>query len=88
MSQPLPNRRSRRFMRTIRKSLSVKLSLAVALIFTGAVLTFTYYLVFLQEKQAFEHMVLNASQFSSTVKRSAHYSMLLNQRDSLHKIML
>ena len=87
MSQPLPNRRSRRFMRTIRKSLSVKLSLAVALIFTGAVLTFTYYLVFLQEKQAFEHMVLNASQFSSTVKRSAHYSMLLNQRDSLHKII-
>ena len=74
-------------MGIIRKSLSVKLSLAVALIFTGAVLTFTYYLVFLQERQAFERMVLNASQFSSTVKRSAHHSMLLNQRDSLHKII-
>jgi PAS domain S-box-containing protein len=87
MSQPLPNQRSRRLLRTIRKSLSVKLSLAVALIFTGAVLTFTYYLVLLQEKQAFEHMVVNAGQFSSTVKRSAHHSMLLNQRDSLHKII-
>jgi histidine kinase len=87
MSQATPNRRSRGFMRSMRKSLSVKLSLAVALIFTGAVLTFTYYLVLLQEKQAFERMVLNAGQFSSTVKRSAHYSMLLNQRDSLHKII-
>ena len=87
MSQAISNRRNRRFMRTIRKSLSLKLSLAAALIFTGAVLTFTYYLVLLQEGQAFERMVLNASQFSSTVKRSAHYSMLLNQRDSLHKII-
>jgi histidine kinase len=87
MSQAIPNRRSRRLMRTIRRSLSVKLSLAVALIFTGAVLTFTYYLVLLQEKQAFERMVINAGQFSSTVKRSAHYSMLLNQRDTLHKII-
>jgi histidine kinase len=87
MSQATPNRRGRRFVRTVRKSLSVKLSLAVALIFTGAVLTFTYYLVLLQERQAFERMVVNAGQFSSTVKRGTHYSMLLNQRDSLHKII-
>jgi PAS domain S-box-containing protein len=87
MSQSTPNRRSRSFMRTMRKSLSVKLSLAVALIFTGAVLTFTYYLVLLQEKQAFERMVLSAGQFSDTVKRSTHHSMLMNQRESLHEII-
>jgi histidine kinase len=87
MSQTIRSQRGRKLMRAIRRSLSVKLSLAVALIFTGAVLTFTYYLVLLQERQAFERMVANASQFSSTVKRSAHYSMLLNQRDSLHKII-
>ncbi len=73
-------------MKATRQSLSFKLSLAVGLIFLVAVLAFTFYLVSLQEKQAFEQMVMNVSRFSDTVKRGTHYSMLKNQRESLHKI--
>ncbi|HYA03218.1 MAG TPA: two-component sensor histidine kinase, partial [Syntrophobacteria bacterium] len=87
MSQGEPIRPNRRFFRAITKSLSVKLSVAVTLIFTGAVLAFTYHLVSLQEKQAFEQIVQEVNQFSDTVKRSTHYSMLRNQRESLHKII-
>ena len=32
-------------------------------------------------------MVENVNQFSDTVKRGTHYSMLKNQRESLHKII-
>jgi histidine kinase len=59
----------------------------VGLIFLVAVLALTFYLVSLQEKQAFERMADNVNQFSDTVKRSTHYSMLKNQRESLHKII-
>ena len=78
---------SRDLFRRFRQSLSFKLGLAVGLIFLVAVLALTFYLVSLQEKQAFERMVMNVSQFSDTVKRGTHYSMLKNQRDSLHKII-
>lgn len=74
-------------VRTFRQSLSFKLSLAVGLIFLFAVLAFTFYLVSLQEKQAFERVVGHVNQFSDTVKRGTHYSMLKNQRESLHKII-
>jgi histidine kinase len=63
------------------------LGLAVGLIFLVAVLALTFYLVSLQKEQAFERMVMNVSQFSDTVKRGTHYSMLKNQRESLHKII-
>ena len=59
----------------------------MGLIFLVAVLALTFYLVSLQEKQAFERMVENVNQFSDTVKRGTHYSMLKNQRESLHKII-
>lgn len=78
---------SLKFLRAVRQSLSFKLSLAVGLIFLVAVLALTFYLVSTQEKQAFERMVENVNQFSDTVKRGTHYSMLKNQRDSLHKII-
>ena len=77
----------RDFFKTVRQSLSFKLGLAVGLIFLVAVLALTFYLVSLQEKQAFERMVQNVNQFSDTVKRGTHYSMLKNQRESLHKII-
>ena len=77
----------RDFLKTVRQSLSFKLGLAVGLIFLVAVLAFTFYLLSLQEKQAFERMVENVNQFSDTVKRGTHYSMLKNQRESLHKII-
>ena len=47
----------RDFLKTVRQSLSFKLGLAVGLIFLVAVLAFTFYLLSLQEKQAFERMV-------------------------------
>ncbi len=77
----------RKFLRTVRQSLSFKLGLAVGLIFLAAVLALTFYLVSSQKQQAFDRMVENVSQFSDTVKRGTHYSMLKNQRESLHKII-
>ena len=77
----------RRFLKSVRQSFSFKLGLAVGLIFLVAVLAFTFYLVSLQEQQAFERMAMNVNQFSDTVKRGTHYSMLKNQRESLHKII-
>jgi histidine kinase len=74
-------------LKRFRQSLSFKLGLAVGLIFLVAVLALTFYLVSLQEKQAFERMEENVNQFSDTVKRGTHYSMLKNQRESLHKII-
>lgn len=59
----------------------------MGLVFLVAVLTLTFYLVSLQKKQTFERMLENVNQFSDTVKRSTHYSMLKNQRESLHKII-
>ena len=83
-----PNNQSGRdILKTVRQSLSFKLSLAVGLIFLVAVLALTFYLVSGQEQQAFDQMVENVSQFSDTVKRGTHYSMLKNQRESLHKII-
>ncbi|MGD9208457.1 MAG: PAS domain S-box protein, partial [Syntrophobacterales bacterium] len=83
-----PNNQSGRdILKTVRRSLSFKLSLAVGLIFLVAVLALTFYLVSSQEQQAFDRMVENVSQFSDTVKRGTHYSMLKNQRESLHKII-
>ncbi|UCE83877.1 MAG: PAS domain S-box protein, partial [Deltaproteobacteria bacterium] len=76
-----------KFLRAARQSLSFKLSLAVGLIFLAAVLALTFYLVSSQEQQAFDRMVDNVNQFSDTVKRGTHYSMLKNQRESLHKII-
>jgi len=76
-----------KFLRGVRKSLSFKLGLAVGVIFLVAVLALTFYLVSSQEKQAFDRMVENVNQFSDTVKRGTHYSMLKNQRESLHKII-
>jgi histidine kinase len=87
MSQAIGMGLSRRLFRAVTRSLSVKLGLAVTLILTGAVATFTYHLVSLQEKQTFEHMVQDVNQFSDTVKRSTYYSMLMNQRESLHQII-
>ena len=75
------------FLKRFRQSLSFKLGLAVGLIFLVAVLALTFYLVSLQDKQAFGRMVENVNQFSDTVKRGTHYSMLKNQRESLHKII-
>ncbi|MDH3964989.1 MAG: hypothetical protein OEV25_16385, partial [Deltaproteobacteria bacterium] len=74
----------RDLLKTVRQSLSFKLGLAVGLIFLVAVLALTFYLVSGQEQQAFERMVENVSQYSDTVKRGTHYSMLKNQRESLH----
>ncbi|MGW8208184.1 MAG: PAS domain S-box protein [Syntrophobacteria bacterium] len=76
-----------KFLRAVRQSLSFKLGLAVGLIFLVAVLALTFYLVSSQEQQAFDRMVENVNQFSDTVKRGTHYSMLKNQRESLHKII-
>jgi histidine kinase len=76
-----------KFLRTVRQSLSFKLGLAVGLIFLVAVLALTFYLVSSQEQQAFALMMENVNQFSDTVKRGTHYSMLKNQRESLHKII-
>jgi histidine kinase len=87
MSESVSGNSNRDFLRRLRQSLSFKLSLAVGLIFLVAVLALTFYLVSLQKEQAFERMVMNVSQFSDTVKRGAHYSMLKNQRESLHKII-
>jgi histidine kinase len=87
MSGQTKNNSGRDFLRRFRQSLSFKLGLAVGLIFLVAVLALTFYLVSLQEKQAFERMVENVNQFSDTVKRGTHYSMLKNQRESLHKII-
>jgi histidine kinase len=87
MSKSAKENSGRDLFRRLRRSLSFKLGLAVGLIFLGAVLAFTFYLVSLQEEQAFERMVMNVNQFSDTVKRGAHYSMLKNQRESLHKII-
>jgi len=81
------NQSGRDILKTVRRSLSFKLGLAVGLIFLAAVLALTSYLVSLQEKQSFERMVENVNQFSDTVKRGTHYSMLKNQRESLHKII-
>jgi histidine kinase len=81
------NQSGRDILKTVRQSLSFKLSLAVGLIFLVAVLALTFYLVSSQEQQAFSRMVENVSQFSDTVKRGTHYSMLKNQRESLHKII-
>jgi histidine kinase len=87
MSGETRNNSRRDFLRRFRQSLSFKLGLAVGLIFLVAVLALTFYLVSLQEQQAFERMVENVNQFSDTVKRGTHYSMLKNQRESLHKII-
>jgi len=87
MSGQTTNNSGRDFLRRFRQSLSFKLGLAVGLIFLVAVLALTFYLVSLQEQQAFERMVENVNQFSDTVKRGTHYSMLKNQRESLHKII-
>ncbi len=87
MSGETRNNSGRDFLRRFRQSLSFKLGLAVGLIFLVAVLALTFYLVSLQEQQAFERMVENVNQFSDTVKRGTHYSMLKNQRESLHKII-
>ncbi|MEJ2235168.1 MAG: hypothetical protein P8X67_14705, partial [Syntrophobacterales bacterium] len=81
------NQSGRDILKTVRRSLSFKLGLAVGLIFLAAVLALTSYLVSLQEQQSFERMVENVNQFSDTVKRGTHYSMLKNQRESLHKII-
>ncbi len=81
------NQSGRNILRTVRQSLSFKLSLAVGLIFLVAVLALTFYLVSSQEQQAFDRMVESVIQFSDTVKRGTHYSMLKNQRESLHKII-
>ena len=81
------NQSGRETLKTVRQSLSFKLSLAVGLIFLVAVLALTFYLVSGQEQQAFDQMVENVGQFSDTVKRGTHYSMLKNQRESLHKII-
>lgn len=87
MSESTKENSGRDFLRRLRQSLSFKLGLAVGLIFLVAVLALTFYLVSLQEEQAFERMVMSVSQFSDTVKRGTHYSMLRNQRESLHKII-
>ena len=87
MAVPQNNQSGRDILKTVRRSLSFKLGLAVGLIFLAAVLALTFYLVSLQEEQAFERMVENVNQFSDTVKRGTHYSMLKNQRESLHKII-
>jgi histidine kinase len=87
MSESVKENSGRHFLIRSRQSLSFKLALAVGLIFLVAVLAFTFYLVSLQEEQAFERMVVSVSQFSDTVKRGTHYSMLKNQRESLHKII-
>jgi histidine kinase len=87
MNESVRGNSSRDFLRRLRQSLSFKLGLAVGLIFLVAVLALTFYLVSLQQEQAFERMVMNVSQFSDTVKRGTHYSMLKNQRESLHKII-
>ena len=87
MTKGVNENSGRDLFRRLRRSLSFKLGLAVGLIFLIAVLAFTFYLLSLQEEQAFDRMVMNVSQFSDTVKRGAHYSMLKNQRESLHKII-
>jgi histidine kinase len=87
MSESARENSNRDLLRRLRRSLSFKLGLAVGLIFLVAVLALTFYLVSLQEEQAFNRMVMSVSQFSDTVKRGTHYSMLKNQRDSLHKII-
>jgi histidine kinase len=87
MSESVRGNSNRDFLRRLRQSLSFKLGLAVGLIFLVAVLALTFYLVSLQKEQAFDRMVMSVNQFSDTVKRGAHYSMLKNQRESLHKII-
>jgi len=87
MNESTKENSGRDLLRRLRQSLSFKLGLAVGLIFLVAVLALTFYLVSLQEEQAFERMVMSVSQFSDTVKRGTHYSMLRNQRESLHKII-
>ncbi|MEJ2363244.1 MAG: PAS domain S-box protein [Deltaproteobacteria bacterium] len=87
MSESAKDNSGRDLLRRFRRSLCFKLGLAVGLIFLVAVLGFTFYLLSLQEEQAFDRMVMNVNQFSDTVKRGAHYSMLKNQRESLHKII-
>jgi len=78
---------SRSLWREVRRSLSFKLGLTVGLIFLVAFLVFTFYLLSVQKQQAFQRMISSALQFSDTVKRGTHYSMLKNQRDGLHKII-
>jgi len=87
MSASAKENSGRDLLKRLRRSLSFKLGLAVGLIFLVAVLALTFYLVSLQEEQAFERMVMSVSQFSDTVKRGTHYSMLKNQRESLHRII-
>jgi len=87
MSNSVKENSGRDLFRRFRQSLSFKLGLAVGLIFLLAVLAITLYLVSSQEHQAFDRMVENVNQFSDTVKRGTHYSMLKNQRESLHKII-
>jgi histidine kinase len=87
MSKSAKENSGRDLLRRFRRSLSFKLGLAVGLIFLVAVLALTFYLVSLQKEQAFDRMVMSVSQFSDTVKRGTHYSMLKNQRESLHKII-
>ncbi|MBW1980667.1 MAG: PAS domain S-box protein [Deltaproteobacteria bacterium] len=70
-----------------KRSLGLQLSLVVGVIFLVAVLVFTYSLVSFQEKLAFQRMVDNVGRFSDAVKRSTYYSMLKNQRESLHEII-
>ena len=87
MSEPAKENSGLHLLRRLKRSLSFKLGLAVGLIFLVAVLALTFYLVSIQEEQAFDRMVMSVSQFSDTVKRGTHYSMLKNQRESLHKII-
>ena len=63
----------RKFLKSVRQSFSFKLGLAVGLIFLVAVLAFTFYLVSLQEQQAFERMAMNVNQWRSVWHNSPFF---------------
>jgi Flp pilus assembly pilin Flp len=57
---------------------------SVALVITGI---FAYVTLRTHRDQLIGELRRNASQLSDTVKSSTHYDMLLNQRESVHRII-
>jgi len=67
--------------------ISYKLILAVGLVTVTIIGIFAYVLIDSQSKALISQIEQNAHQLSETVKSSTKYDMLINQRESVHRII-
>lgn len=71
----------------MKHKISYKLILAVGSAIVIIIAIFSYIIISSQQKALISQIALSAHQLSETVKSSTKYDMLLNQRESVHRII-